>query len=120
VRPDEFLSYQVILVVMGALKDLLLSLVDVIYPNRSSDTTAGSGVSNQLPVRLYSKAERERERDENGGIAYKPPNQNTPTNWTLRRVGIFKVRIMGRGKHSTITSKTILMPATAREKAAKS
>ncbi len=61
-RPDEFLSYQVILVVMGALKDLLLSLVDVIYPNRSSDTTAGSGVSNQLPCD-YIRKQRERERE---------------------------------------------------------
>jgi len=55
---------------------------------------------------------REREK---GGRAYKPPNQRTPAIWTLRRVGIFKVRITGRGKYRTITSKTMLMAATAME-----
>lgn len=43
--PDEFLGGEAVLVVMRAVEDLLLALVDVVHAQRGGDTTAGECVS---------------------------------------------------------------------------
>jgi len=40
VRPDEFLGREVVVVVMRAVNDLLLALVEVVDAQRGGDTTA--------------------------------------------------------------------------------
>jgi hypothetical protein len=49
---------------------------------------------------------------------YNAPSQKIPAIVTLRRVGICNCLMAGRGKHGTIKSNTMLMPAIASVKAA--
>lgn len=106
---------------MPADEYLLFALVGVVDAQRGGDAAAGRVRGSESATAVAGVREERLGGMGNGrgGRAYKPPSQKTPASWTLRRVDIFRVRIMGRGKQRTMMSKIRLMPAKAWEKAAK-